>query len=133
MKYKGIVPERKKWVKPLGIFVSAFMLYRELLNGEFIYIPIAIMVFLACFIKKEQIISEKGVDIQHMLFGLVMHNYWSWEEITTLHADHIKIKPNVRLHIGKDVVVRSFAIKHSECQAVIKLAREMNPNIYIEE
>lgn len=133
MIYKGILPKRKTWVKALGVLLAGLMLYREVINGQLIYVPIAILVILACFIKKEHIISEKGVDIKHTIFNLPIHNYWSWEEITTLHTDYRKARPNVMLHIGKDVVVRSYVMKPSDCQDALKLAGEMNPNIYIKE
>ena len=86
----------------------------------------------ACFFKKEHVISEEGVDIKYMLFGFTMHNYWKWDEITTLHTDYKKAKPNVMLHIGKDIVVRSFVMEKDDCQGAIALARRMNPGIYIE-
>lgn len=132
MKYKGILPQRKTWVKVIIFILAAYMLYREIMAGQWMYIPITILVLLACFFKKEQIISKEGVDIQYMLFRLTMHNYWKWEEITTLHTDYLKVRPNVMLHIGKDIVTRTYVMESADCQAALKLAAEMNSNIYIE-
>lgn len=134
MKYKGILPERKLWIKVAVFIAAVYMLVWEALSASWAYIPITILVMLACFFKKEQIISEKGADIQYMLFGRIMHNYWSWDEITTLHVDYKRAAaPNVMLHIGKDVVTRSYVMTLSDCRAALKLAAEMNPRIYIED
>lgn len=134
MNYNGIIPERKTWVK-VGIFILAgVLLYLEVMARQWIYIPVAALVMLACFFKKEQIISEEGVDVQYTLFNrFIMHNYWRWNEITTLHVDYRKARPNVMLHIGKDIVTRSYIMKPSDCRAALGLAAEMNPGIYIED
>lgn len=133
MKYKGIVSERKPWVKLAFALLAGFMLFLELKRGQYIYVPIVILVILACFFRKEHIISEEGVDIKSILFGISRHNLWRWDEITSLHTDYKKSAPNVMLHIGKDIVTRSFVMKASDIQAVLTLADEMNPNIYIDD
>lgn len=133
MKYKGILSERKTWVKFAIALAAAYMLYLEAVRGQWIYVPVAVLVILACFFKKEHVISEDGVDIKYQLFSMTMHNYWKWDEITTLHTDYAKVKPNVMLHIGKDIAVRSFVMEPADCSAALRLAAEMNPHIYIED
>lgn len=134
MKYKGILKERELWVKVLILIAAVYLLYREFIAGQYIYIPLALLVILACFFEKEHIINEEGVDIKYILFkSIVKHNYWTWDEITTLHPDYKKARPNVMLHIGKDVVTRSFVMKPADCRGAIELARQMNPHIYIDD
>lgn len=132
MEYKGILPERKTWVKIAAVILVGYMLYREILIGQWIYIPLAVLILLACFYKKEHIISEEGVDIRGNVLSVPLHNWWKWDEITTIHADYKKASPNVMLHIGKDVVTRSFVMKPADIPAVVELAARKNPEIYIE-
>lgn len=133
MKYTGILRERKPWVKVVVLILAAYMLFLQVMAKQWGYLPLVALVVLACFFQKEQVISEEGVDIEYHLFGMTMHNYWRWAEITTLHTDFKKAKPNVMLHIGKDIVTRTYVMTPSDCQAALRLAAEMNPNIYIEE
>lgn len=133
MEYRGILKERETWFKVCAFLLAGIMLVREAMLKQWIYVPVALLVMLACFYRREQIISEAGVDIRSTLFGFTTHNLWGWDVITTLHTDHKKAKPNVQLHIGKDVVVRTFVMKPSDCRAVLKLAAERNPKIYIED
>ncbi len=131
MKYNGIVKKRPLWLK-LTIIIAAFVLLGvEILRGEYIYIPLGFLVVLAAFFQKSQIISKEGVDIRYYLLGMVVHNYWKWDEVTTLHADYHRAKPNVMLHIGKDIVTRSFIFTKNDCDEILLLAKEMNPKIYI--
>lgn len=90
-------------------------------------------VMVAAFFEKQHIVSEKGVDIEYHLFGMVMHNYWSWDEVTTMHPDYIKARPNVMLHIGKDIVTRSFIMTVSDANGILELAQRMNSSIYIKD
>lgn len=133
MRYKGILPQRKPWVKFVFALLVGYMMYLEIRRGQWIYVPLGILVLLACFVEKEHLITAEGVDIAHTLFGFGMHNLWRWDEITTLHTDYKRARPNVMLHIGKDVVTRSFTMKHGDCQGALALAARQNPNIYIED
>ncbi len=133
MLYKGIVKKRKKGHNILLAAVTAALIALEFMKAKYIFMPITFLVFLACFFEKNHIISEEGVDIERKLFGHAIHNVWKWEEITTLHADYRKARPDVMLHIGKDIVTRSFVFKVSEANASIELAKKMNPKIYIRD
>ncbi len=133
MEYKGILKERETWFKVCAFLLAGVMLVREAMLKQWIYVPVALLVMLACFYKREQIISEQGVDIQSTLFGVTTHNLWCWDVVTTLHTDYKKAAPNVQLHIGKDLVVRTFVMKPADCKGALKLAAERNPKIYIED
>lgn len=133
MKFKGILPQRKAWVKLFVAAIAGYMIVLEFMRGEYIYIPVAILVILACFLKKEQVITEKGVDITLGLFSMDLHSLWTWDEITSLHTDYTKAKPKVMLHIGKDIVTRSFVMEIADCKAVLAMAAQINPKIYIED
>jgi hypothetical protein len=133
MEFKGIVRERDTKLKVIFALLAAYLMYREIIAKQYIYVPIACLVILACFFKKEHIVNEKGIDIKYNIFSITMNNYWNWNEITTIHADHRKAKPNVMIHIGKDITTRIFIMKSSEYKRVLEFAKRMNPNIFIED
>lgn len=68
MKYHGIIKQRELWLTITIFIIAAYLLYREYAAGQYIYIPLALMVMLACFFEREHIISEEGVDIKYNLF-----------------------------------------------------------------
>lgn len=133
MVYRGIVKERKTWVKILAIILAGYVLYREIVMGQYIYIPVVAFIVLACFFEKAYIVAEEGVDIQYKLLGMTMHNWWTWAEITTLHTDYRKAAPNVMLHIGRDIVTRSYVMHSADIPGILALAAEKNPAIFIED
>ena len=133
MEYKGIIKKRKTWLTVLFVILACLMLWRTIVTQHWSYLPIVILVILACFFTKEQIISKDGVDIQYTLFGRwTMHNLWTWDEITSLHPDYRKKAPNVELLIARDVVIRPFVMTREDTSHVLELAKKMNTSIIID-
>ena len=133
MEYKGIIKKRKTWLTVLFVILACLMLWRTIVTQHWSYLPIVILVILACFFTKEQIISRDGVDIQYTLFDRwTMHNLWTWDEITSLHPDYSKRAPNVELLIARDVVIRPFVMTREDTPHVLELAKKMNASISID-
>ena len=111
-----------------AILAAAIVVY-EIMQQQLLYVPIGLLVILACFFSKEHLVSDEGVDIQYTLFGMVSHNLWRWEEVTAIHVDRKRAMPDVALHIGKDVATRLFVFSARDADAVLALAKEKNPAI----
>ena len=131
MIYKGILKERESWVNIAVLIAACFMIFLSVSSGKYTYAVLSLVVVLAVFFKKEHIISKEGVIIRYNLFGWSHENGWAWAEITALKTDYKKAAPNVLLHIGKDVTIRDFVMKKSDIPKILRLAKEMNPDIYI--
>ncbi len=133
MTYFGIMPERKLWVKAAVVLFGIYVVYHAVVNGTWLYLPFGIIMILATFSKRQHLISEKGADILYTVCGAEFHNLWTWEEINTIHTDSIKLRPNVAIHIGKDVVNRRFIFSEDNTDKILQLAKKMNPDIFIAE
>ena len=133
MEYYGIMPERKLWVKVAVIIFGAYVFYDAAVNRNWFYLPFGIIMILATFSDRKHVISEEGVDILYTVCGIQFHNMWDWNEINTINTDSIKSRPNVELHIGKDVVSRRFILSVDDADQAIELAGRMNSKIYIAE
>lgn len=131
MRYYGILRRRKPWVKAVILLLALCMLGLEVVRRQWVYVPVMLLVVLACFFQKEHIVSPEGVDIHSRLFGYSQHSLWDWSEITTIHRDARKAAPNVMLHFGKDIATRVFVMTPEDSRGVLALAKKMNPKIYI--
>lgn len=132
-KYKGIVKEREPWLQKAIIIAAVFMIFLEIASGMWTYLGATLVALLACFLKKEQNVSEEGVDTVLKLFGYEHHSLWTWDEITAMRTDHKKQKPKVVLTMAKDVNLRSYVMKASDCKAVLEMAKAINPLINIDD
>lgn len=127
------MPERKLWVKVTVIIFGAYVVYDAAVNHNWFYLPFGIIMILATFSDRKHVISQEGVDILYTVFGARFHNMWDWSEINTIHTDSVKSRPNVELHIGKDVVHRRFILSADDAREAINIAGRMNSKIYIAE
>lgn len=133
MKYYGIMPERKLWVKVGVIIFGVYTIYNSVVNHNLFSLPFGIIMILVAFSDRKHIISQEGVDILYTICGVQFHNMWNWSEINTIHTDSIRSKANVELHIGKDIISRRFILSKTDANKVVAIASKMNSKIYIAE
>ena len=133
MKDYGIITEQKLWVKVGIIILGVYTIYSSIINHNLFYFPFGIVMILATFSDRKHIISQEGVDILYTICGVQFHNMWSWSEINTIHTDSISSKPNVEVHIGKDIISRRFILSKVDTDKTIAITRKMNSKIYISE
>lgn len=129
MEYKGIVRKREIWLEIAMVVVGGLLFYVELIRGQYLYLIIITILILAIFFRKEQVISEEGIDIKYYLLGMTSVNHWDWEEVTSMKPDYVKASPDVIMLIAKDVTIRNFRMKSSDAKGAMQLATKMNPNL----
>lgn len=133
MRFYGKVKEHENWVKYTGILLAAYMTFVGIKFQRYSYLIIAIALVLAIFLKKYHVIDKDGVDIKYTILGMPFHNRWTWDQVTTVHTDYKHPYPDVMLHIGKDVLVRTFRFERSQIPDILSFIEEMNENIYIRD
>lgn len=109
------------------------ILYMSYLQRNWLYIMLAVILILAIFLRKEHVVSEKGVSIEYNLFGMKVVNKWEWDVITAMRPDFKKAKPNILLEIARDVTIRGFVFKEEDAWGVMELAKKMNPQMYVDD
>jgi len=133
MIYKGIVKNHSLKRRIAILLVSGLLLYYEITQKQYFYIPFTVLLILATFHHKEHIVSEKGIDIKYTICGISSTNRWTWDQITAVQPDYIKARPNAKLLFEKDSVLRSFLFTPEDCQAIVKMAAKMNPEAFIDD
>lgn len=133
MKYYGIMPERKLWVKVGVIIFGIYTIYNSVVSHNLLSLLFGIIMILVTFSDRKHIISQEGVDILYTICGVQFHNMWNWSEINTIHTDSMRSKANVELHIGKDIISRRFILSKTDANKVVAIASKMNSKIYIAE
>ena len=129
MQYKGIVRKRELWFEIAMLIAGGVLFYVELIRGQYFYLIVLRLMMLALFFKKEQVISEEGIDIKYYLLGIKSVSHWDWKDITSMKPDYLKARPDVILLIAKDVTIRNFRMKAADASGVMQLAKKMNPKL----
>ena len=133
MKYFGIINEHKPWVRVGVALIGGYVITHGFTRGAWYEIPIGALIILCTLFWKRYVVSEKGVDVESTLCGIVSHSLWKWEDVTSLHTDYHAAHPNVQCHFGRDVVTRTFVFTYDDSQKILELAREKNPNMIIKD
>lgn len=133
MEYYGILPERKPWVKIAVILLSMYAVWDTYTNGNWFYLPFGMILILATFSSRKQVISDIGVDIVYTVLGQHFHNMWEWDVILAVHTDKLKSAPNVEMHFNKGVINRRFILSKNDSRDVIELIGSVRPEISVTE
>ncbi len=133
MEYYGIIKKQKLWLKLTIIILGIYIIYSAIVNNNWGYFPVGLIMILATFSNKKHIISKKGIDILYVICGFEFHNLWNFKEINMIYTDFKKSKPNVELHIAKDLVFRKFILTSDDASKALDIILKINPNISIKE
>ena len=133
MKYYGILPERKLWVKIAALLLGILSIYQALAHRDWFYVPFGLVIILASFSERKQVVSDQGVDIEYEVLGHCFHNLWTYEEIQAVHKDSLKSAPRVEIHFNKGAINRRFIFSPEDARAIEDLFREKKPKIKILE
>lgn len=133
MKFYGILPERKLWVKIAAVVIGVFAVYDAYANKNWFYVPFGFIIILATFSSRKQVVSEEGVDVEYSILGYCFHNLWKYEEILAVHTDKRKSAPNVEIHINKGAINRRFIFSLRDANSVVDLIKSKKPEIKILE
>lgn len=133
MKYFGIIPQRKLWVKIAAVIVALYTIYHVYAYNNWFYLPFGLILIPAAFSTRKQVVSKDGVDIIYTLMNHEFHSLWCWEEIMAVHTDSIKSAPNIELHINKGVINRRFIFSKEDVNKVIDLIESIKTNITVTE
>ena len=133
MEYKGIVRQRPGYFVPLAITICVLIILRDIILSHLSYAPIAAIVIIACFFKKDYTINEGGIDLVYTLFKMRTVNHWEWRDITSFPVDKKRAYAKVMLHIGKDSATRTYTMEPGDVDGIIRLAKSKNSKIYIKK
>ena len=136
MEYFGIIPGQSsrlsKVTKWFVAAVAAYMGFRGVQAGLWYYIPFALALILVAFYRKEQVLSEKGIDFRKVFVVYKTHSIWPWTEATRIIADYETMKPAALLLVYRGQKPRQIMMQAADAKAVVKLARKINPDIALE-
>ena len=76
MNYKTKAYDKQKWMRVLLFLLCAYILYVEITRQEWLLAVIAAVIMLACFVQKEQILSDKGAGLGHRFLFFSIGDTW---------------------------------------------------------
>lgn len=136
MEYFGMVPgQSSRLSKVTKWFVAAVAVYmgiRGVQAGLWYYIPFALALVVVAFYRKEQALTDQGVDFRRVFIVYKTHDIWPWEEVTRIIADYETMKPTAMLLISRGSKNRQILMVEEEAKKIVQLATKKNPKIVLQ-
>lgn len=136
-RFYGWQKEHKTYVRVAVCLIGCYFVYLTIAKGWYWYTPLPALLIPAVSFRREQILSEKGCEVNSFIFGREVPSLWSWDEVHSLFLDTRRAPADhVAFHLGKkgqNYLIRTFFFKKSDVPAIKAFVREMNPKILIDE
>lgn len=131
LEYLGIEKEKSLYTRGGAVFVGVLMLAYGIKTMRLYVCILSVVLILAALFFKDTAITDKGVEIRYLLPGWHMESLWEWDEITHVMVDYQKYRPNVGLHIGKDVVHRICVVDPEDATELKEYIKKEHPAIKV--
>lgn len=92
---------------------------------------VGIIIFAAVIFRKDMAFTEEGFETTFDFILFKNRNIWRYEELSHIHRDPAPNPEYMGLLIQRDMAFRRAIVYKRQAEAVIELALEKNPKIYV--
>lgn len=122
---------RKKWVTVGSWFVTALLLVGGMITPYRIAFVFGILYILALLMKKDTMITTRGLEIFYQMHITTQYDFWSWDQIGSVICEDRKHPELVALHISYGDRVKRLFFTREDAKKIMVLARQQNPKILV--
>ena len=98
-----------------------------------VLILFGIFYVLTLVIKKDTVITERGLEIYYQMRITTHYDFWSWKEIVQVLREDQNHPQLVALHIGRGNRSKRLFFTRSDAKQIMVLARKKNPRAVVSE
>lgn len=113
----------------LGVFIVVLSLVQFSIWGMLVGSLFAV----GSLLKKKVVIDKEGIHNKYDMFVYKHVEFWDFLDIENIHKEsNPKFEGDVMMHFSRDIVTRKYLFNISDCEAIIKMAKLKNPDIYVD-
>ena len=131
--YAREMKPRKKWVQIGGWFLSAGLIIGGIMTPYRVLILFGILYVLTLVMKKDTVITERGLEIYYQMRITTHYDFWSWKEIVQVLREDQNHPQLVALHIGRGNRSKRLFFTRSDAKQIMVLARKKNHRAVVSE
>lgn len=124
---------RKAWVRYGCWFLCAFLVLGGLITRFRIALLFGLLYILVLLMKKQVVVTERGVETYYQMRITTHYELCSWDEISTLVREDLKHPTLVALYFGHGDRVKRLFFTREESQQIMDLARRQKHHIRVAE
>lgn len=120
---------RKKWVQVGGWILSVILMISGVVSKFWIFTIFGILYLLALVMKKEVVVTKRGVETFYQMYITTQYEIWNWSELGyVLYEDRKKPGLTALLFNRGDRVKRLY-FKNEDAVKIVEMVKADHPNI----
>jgi hypothetical protein len=124
--------KQKKWVRPGGWVMVAFLLIGGLMTRWKVGLVFAVLYALALVMQKDAAVTRRGLEIYYQMQITPHYDFWPWSELYAVtHEPDPKDASQVILYFTRGDRTKRFCFAKEDLNGILKLAKQQNRDIRI--
>ncbi len=122
---------RKKWVAVGGWFLSALLVLGGIITPYRVLVLFGVLYVLALIMKKDTVITARGLEVYYQMQVTTQHDFWGWDEIGSVVREDQDHPELVALYLSRGDRVKRLFYPKADAEKIMALAKERNPKIVV--
>lgn len=122
---------RKRWVYIGGWVLVAVLFMGGLMTRYRVLLIFGVLYVLTLVLKKDTVVTTRGVEIYYQMRITTHYDFWSWDEIDAVISEDRKHPELVGLYFSRGDRVKRLFFPKAEVERIKVLAKEQNPRIKV--
>ncbi len=124
---------RKQWVTICCWCMSGFLIVGGFCTPYRITILFGVLCILALLMKKDTVVTERGLEMYYQMRVTTHYDFWGWEQIRYVTREDRGHPELVALYFGFENRSRRLFFTKEDAKMILVLARKKNPRILVQD
>lgn len=124
--YARDLKPRKPWVTYGCWILSAALIIGGIITPYRVAAIFGVLYILTLLMKKDTVITERGLEIFYQMRITTHYDFWSWKEIVSVIREDRKHPELVALHFGRGYRSKRLFFTKADAKQIMVLARKKN-------
>lgn len=112
--------------------LSGLLLLAGVITPYRVAFVFGLLYILTLLMKKDTVVTIRGLEIYYQMRITTHYDFWAWDQIDSILREDRKHPQLLALHFMKGDRLKRLFFTREDAEKILVLAKERNPEIYIE-
>lgn len=127
--YAKEIKPKKQWVIIGGWILSAALLVGGIITPYKVLVIFGLLYILTLLMKKDTVVTERGVEIYYQMRITTHYDFWDWKEIMSVTREDRNHPELVALHFARGNRSKRLFFTKADAKQIMVLAKKRNSRI----
>ncbi len=124
---------RKEWVTKVCWVLSCFLIIGGIVTPYRVAAIFGVLYVLTLLMKKDTVVTERGVEIYYQMRITTHYDFWGWNEIVSVIREDRQHPELVALHFGRGNRSKRLFFTKADAKQIMVLAKKRNSRIVVQD